>query len=265
MAIHAQLSMDWALSQGSNDSDLTGGALIDDQGSIYYTVNYRDTIDLDPGPGVNMAFVAEDEPFVLNKYTQEGEYQWSGQFTTKGDAYGFMSEIKNNRILIILYYTDSLFYRHDTPWMIANPGKHLALITMTLDGQIISHQHLSNNLDLYFSDFTTLPNGSYLAAGGFDGNVTFVTPDSTRTILSSGNSDAFIARFNDQVQLEWITLFAGKGDDYIENVRVGKNDLIYYAMIHDSTVTLETNLGQVICNRTADDTATDDNDFCLFG
>ena len=78
-----------------------------------------------------MAFVAEDEPFVLNKYTQEGEYQWSGQFTTKGDAYGFMSEIKNNRILIILYYTDSLFYRHDTPWMIANPGKHLALITMT--------------------------------------------------------------------------------------------------------------------------------------
>jgi len=246
MAIHAQLSLDWALSQGSNDSDLTGGALIDDQGSIYYTVNYRDTIDLDPGPGVNMAFVAEDEPFVLNKYTQEGEYQWSGQFTTKGDAYGFMSEIKNNRILIILYYTDSLFYRHDTPWMIANPGKHLALITMTLDGQIISHQHLANNHEMYFSDFITQPDGSYIGGGGFEGAVTFATPDSTKTIGFSENADAFVARFNDQLQLEWITLFAGKGYDFIESVHVGKNDLIYYAMIHDSTITLQTNNVEVM-------------------
>lgn len=253
MVIHAQLNLDWALSQGSNDSDLTGGARIDDQGSIYFTANYRDTIDLDPGPGVNMAFVAEDEPFVLNKYTQQGEYQWSGQFTTIGDAYGFMSEIKNNRILIILYYTDSLFYQHDTPWMIANPGKHLALITMTLDGQIISHQHLSNNLDMYFSDFATQPDGSYIAGGGFDGHVTFFTSDSTRTILSAGNSDAFIAKFNDQAQLEWITLFAGKGYDFIESVQVGKNDLIYYAMIHDSTVTLATNHGQVVSPANGED------------
>lgn len=241
------------MSQGSNASDLTSGALIDDQGSIYYTANYRDTIDLDPGPGINMAFVTEDEPFVLNKYNQQGEYQWSGQFTSTGDTYGFMSEIKNNRILIIIYYTDSLLYQHDTPWMIVNPGKHLALITMTLDGQVISHQHLSNNLDMYFSDFATQPDGSYIAGGGFDGNVTFVTSDSTRTILSAGNSDAFIARFNDQAQLEWITLFAGKGYDYIENVRVGNDDLIYYAMIHDSTVTLQTNLGQVVCPANGED------------
>jgi hypothetical protein len=243
--IHAQLTMDWALPQGSNDSDLTGGARIDDQGSIYFTANYRDTIDLDPGPGVNMAFVAEDEPFVLNKYTQQGEYLWSGQFTTTGDAYGFMSEIKNNRILMIMYYTDSLFYSHDNPWMIANPGKHLALITMNLDGQIISHQHLSNNLDMYFSDFITQPDGSYLADGGFEGSVTFVTTDSTKTIHSAGSTDAFVARFNDQGQLEWITMFAGTGYDYLESIKVSKNDLIYYAMIHDSTVTLPTNLGQV--------------------
>lgn len=246
MVIHAQLSLDWAMSQGSNDSDLTNGALIDDQGSIYYTVNYRDTIDLDPGPGVNMAFVGEDEPLVLNKYTQQGEYQWSGQFTSIGDTYGFMGEIKNSRILMIIYYTDSLFYLHDTPWMIANPGKHLALISLNLDGQIISHQHLANNHDMYFSDFTTQPDGSYLCGGGFDGAVTFATPDSTKTITAEGDSDAFIARFNDQAQLEWITLLAGKGYDNIESVYVGKNDLIYYTMIHDSTVTLQTNLGEII-------------------
>jgi hypothetical protein len=253
MVIHAQLALDWAIAQGSNDSDLIGAAHIDDQGGIYYTANYRDTIDLDPGAGVNMAFVAEDEPLVINKYTQQGEYQWSGQFTTTGDTYGVISEIKNSRILLFLYYTDSLFYAHENPWMIANPGKHLALITMSLDGEIISHQHMSNNLNMYFSDFISLPDGSYLGGGGFDDNVTFATPDSTKTIVSKGNSDAFVARFNDQLQLEWITHFAGKGYDYIENVRVGTDDLLYYVMIHDSTVTLQTNFGQVVSPANGED------------
>lgn len=244
--IRAQIQFDWAITQGGNDSDLTGSCKLDDQGGLYTTVSFRDTADLDPGPGVNMVFVADDEVFVLNKYSQDGQYLWSSQFRTKGDAGGQIAEIKNNRILLIVYYTDSLIYMHHTPWIAANPGHNIAAISMNLEGQIISYRPIARTEDMYFSDFQTQPDGTILAGGGFGGTITFNTPDSTRTLISKGEYDAFVARFNDQLQLDWITLFAGTGDDFTESVFIGKDKNIYYAVIHDSTVVVTTNHGELI-------------------
>jgi hypothetical protein len=253
--LSAQLSLDWALTQGSNDSDLTGSCKIDDQGYLYTTVAFRDTIDLDPGPGENMVYVADDEIFVLNKYTQDGEYVWASQFKTNGDAAGSITEIRNNRIVMIVYYTDTLTYIHHTPWTTANPGKHMAVISMNLDGQIISFQHLANTNDLYFSDFVTQSDGSFLSCGGFEGAVTFTTPDSTKTVTSAGEYDAFIARFNANLEVEWFTLLASPGDDFAESIYVGHDDRIYFAMIHDSTITFQTNHGQVVSPADGEDNA----------
>jgi hypothetical protein len=241
----AQLQFDYAITQGSNDTELTGSCKLDDQGGLYTTVAFRDTADLDPGPGVNMVFVADDEVFVLNKYTQDGQYLWSSQFRTVGDAAGYIAEIKHNSILMIVYYTDSLIYTHTSPWMIANPGPNLAAINLNLDGEVVAYRHIANNIDLYFSDFITQDDGSIVAGGGFSNSVTFNTPDSTRTLTTVGDDDAFIARFNEEMELEWITMFAGKGYDFTESVYNGEDGKIYYAVIHDSTIVLQTNHGEV--------------------
>lgn len=244
-AIQGQLQFNWAINQGSNDTDLTGSCSRDDQGGLYTTVAFRDTADLDPGPGVDMVYVAEDEVFVLNKFNQDGEYLWGAQFKTNGDAGGQIAEIRNNRILLIIYYTDSLIYMHDTPWMAVNPGPNIAAISMNLDGQIISYREIAKTDNMYFSNFTTQPDGSILAGGGFGGAITFHTPDSTKTLISKGKYDAFVARFNDQIELEWITLIAGTGDDYTESIFVSYDEKIYYAVIHDSTVVVQTNQGEI--------------------
>jgi hypothetical protein len=251
--LHAQLNFKWAVNQGSNDTELTGSCKLDDQGGLYTTVAFRDTADLDPGPGEHMVFVGEDEVFVLNKFTQDGAYLWSSQFRTKGDAGGQIAEIRDNRILLIVYYTDSLIYSHHTPWMAVNPGPNMAAISMNLEGQIISYRHIANTNDMYFSDFITQPDGTILAGGGFGNSVTFNTPDSTMTLTSAGKDDAFIVRFNDQLQLEWIRLFASTGYDFTESVYIGEEDKIFYAVIHDSTVVLQTNHGEVISAANGED------------
>ena len=243
--LSAQLDFNWALTLGGAGSELTGNCRLDDQGNIYNTVIYRDTADLNPGPGVDMAFVQENEVFVLHKFNELGEYQWGGQFKTKGHAAGQIVEVRNNRILLIVYYTDSIFYIHPTPWMAATPGPNIAAISMNLDGQIISFRHIANTNRLYFSAFLTQEDGSILASGGFGESVQFNTPDSTKTYVPVGKDDAFIARFNDQIELEWLTLFAGKGDDFAISLFPGEEDKIYFAVIHDSTIVVPTNAGDV--------------------
>jgi hypothetical protein len=251
--LQAQLNFNWALTLGGAGSELIGLCSLDDQGNIYNTVTYRDTADLDPGPGTNMVFVQEHEVFVIHKFNSLGEFQWGGQFKTKGHAAGQIAEVRNNRILLIVYYTDSLFYIHNTPWMAASPGPSIAAISMNLDGQIISFRHIANTNNIYFSDFLTQEDGSILAGGGFGESVKFNTPDSTKTLVSAGQDDAFIARFNDQLELEWLTLFAGKGDDFTESVYPGDDDKIYFAIIHDSTVVVPTNDGDITFPANGDD------------
>lgn len=255
LSLHAQLSLDWALTQGSPDSDLTGSCKIDDQGGIYTTVVFRDSTDLDPGPEENWVNVLDDEIFVINKYTQEGDYVWSGQFITIGDAYGLIAEILNNRIMLVVYYTDTLTYLHDTPWAMAHPGHNIALISLTLDGEIISFQHLVNSHDIYFSDFTSQDDGAMLACGSFEGAVTFNTADSTKTLVSIGDYDSFIVRFNHHLETEWLTVLASYGADFAENIFIREDGRIYFAVVHDSTLFLQTNHGQVISPADGEDNA----------
>ena len=252
-SLSAQLDFNWSLTLGSAGSELTGNCRLDDQGNIYNAVTYRDTADLDPGPGIDMALVQEYEVFVVHKFNPDGAFQWGGQFKTKGHAAGQIAEVRNNRVLLIVYYTDSLFYIHNTPWMAATPGPNIAAISMNLEGQIISFRHIANSNDIYFSDFLTQEDGSIIAGGGFGGSIQFNTPDSTKTLVSAGKDDAFITRFNDQLEVEWLTLFAGTGYDFTESVYPGKDHKIYFAVIHDSTVIAPTNTGAVTFTANGED------------
>lgn|GEM_PF-6557909 len=243
--LNAQLSLDWALTQGSNQSDFPVNGGIDSDDHIFSMCIFRDTVDLDPGPQEDWLFPIAYEISVLSKFDKDGTYLWGSRLWSPGGGHGFVGEMKNDIILIVADYTDSLIYaREETVVTIANhPGKNICIIQMDTEGKIIAVHPLLNNNNMYFANLFTLNDGSYLISGSFVDTINLATSGGMTSFISKGEYDAYLAHFNSSFKMDWFTTLGGIGDDYIENTFLQNEESIYYTLGHDEPITVVTDDG----------------------
>lgn len=238
--IYAQVHFNWALSQGSNESDFVHGLVNDDQGHLFTMQTITDTADLDPGPGTEMFVPWDLETVVLTKWSDAGEYLWSAAFQTKGETGGYLMRAKDNKLYVELYYTDTLVYVHQntTTTLSTDPGEHVALLTLDLEGQILKLDVFQTGFNFYLSYFNTLSTGGYLIGGTFGDSITLQTMTGDTTFYSH-SGDGMIARFDADWKLVWIRVFASDAEDYFSTLYEA-NSKIYYSVGHADTMTIQT-------------------------
>jgi hypothetical protein len=241
----AQLSLDWALTQGSKESDLTSSCNIDSEGRIYTVGVIRDTTDLDPGSDEDLLFPPEPEALVLSKFEANGSYIWGNRFVTNGEIGGHVTQLKDDELLMVIYFVDSLIYIHqgNSTNVTTAPGPQICILKIDTEGQITWVYNFQDKQNMYFSNLTSLEDGSFLAGGSFEGILNLSTPGGSIPVISNGNYDAFLARFDPSFNVQWITTMGGFGDDYVESIFSKDNETVYFAMVHDSTVFLSTDDG----------------------
>lgn len=239
--LHAQLTFDWALSQGSKVSDFALSLKQDDQGHLYSTCTISDTADLDPGIGEDLMIPWFEETPVLTKWTTSGEYVWSIAFQTSGETNAFVSQIKDNRMLLYAYYTDSLVAVRQgvaTPLSV-NPGQHTCVMLMDLEGQLIQIRDIQNSFNFYFRYLAMEDDGQILGAGGFYDSLVLSTSHGDTTLYSVGSDDGFVFSLDQNWQAQWVWTFGSDADDYITSLSY-KNGLIHYSGGYEDTMTLQT-------------------------
>ncbi len=78
--------------------------ICDQQGNIYCTGGFRDTVDFDPGPGINYAVSPGGYDAFVSKYDNSGSFQWVKHFGTSQSNlhdYAFETLIDNSNNLLI--------------------------------------------------------------------------------------------------------------------------------------------------------------------
>jgi hypothetical protein len=80
---------------------------------------------------------------------------------------------------------------------------------------------------VYGRGITTDSQGNVFVAGRFSGSATF--GDTNSPIASSGDNDAFLAKYNHQGQLQWAMKFGGTGYDEANGVGVDDQGNVYVA------------------------------------
>ncbi|HEY3387246.1 MAG TPA: T9SS type A sorting domain-containing protein [Saprospiraceae bacterium] len=244
--LNAQVHYDWSVSQGGKESDFTGSLRADDQGHLYTMCYITDTADLDPGIGETILIPWFDETTVLTKWTTEGEFLWSSVFQAPGEHGGSIHQIKNNSILVTLYYEDSLVYvRNNIPTnLVALPGKHLSFVTLDLNGNITSFHNYPNQREFYFNTLEQRADGLYTGCGSFSDSLVIQTSHGDSTIYPIGDNDGFIMTMNDQWETVWIRTFGSDESDYVTDL-VFANNQIYFVVSYNDTLTVNTASGQV--------------------
>lgn len=236
----AQLNFDWALSQGSKESDFAGSLQQDNQGHLYSFYMITDTADLDPGIGEDLLIIDDQQTGILTKWTTEGEYLWSGRFQCPFDISGGIMEIKDNQMLLYLHYTDSLVYTLGgiSTTVTVNPGNHVCVLRLDLDGNVTFFKDIHDGSGFYFSYLKSNDAGFVIGGGSFTDSIALHTASGQLKAISQGQDDAYIALFTPDFNAIGLQILGGKGSDYVENLYVA-NDRIYFAIVYDDSLTID--------------------------
>ncbi len=191
----------WARTWGGPGSDNSSGVATVGSDCIYVCGQFEQTVDFDPGPGIDEHISNGDADVFLAKYDQAGIFLWSRTWGGPGTEYVKQAGIDSNGDI---YVTGSFEEYFDF-----DPG----------DGTDI--KGANGSFDTYLSKFDS--NGNYIWARTWGG---FTTSQSTGLCVDSQDNVYITGHFGMTTDLD-----PGVGID--EHTSVGSND-VYLSKIDSS-------------------------------
>lgn len=240
------------------------GIAVSASGSIYVTGVFRDTADMDPGPGVfNLVTttVCPSHPhtdiFIL-KLTAEGDFIWAGQVGGKGyDRVNGIALGIDDAIHVTGDYTMiNLVGEPRVVDMDPGPAEYIvsnmygvgAAFVLKLDStgsfQWVNSYHSTGGsvvgctgMDGMVRSHAIVVDGSgnIFATGIFGGSVDFDPGPGTVTLSPSGGMNSYVLKLNSSGGLAWARHFSG-GSCYSYDVAVDGNGNVYTTGFFANTV-----------------------------
>ena len=229
------LNLDWALTWGSTHDDDLRGISIDNSGNVYVCGDAGWVIDLDPGPGVDEHTPVYSEDFFVMMLQEDGNYQWG--FLIGGEGRDFAKGIIADN-LGSLYVTGDFEQQVDfdpglgEDWHIAvnHDGAFISKFSTLGEFKWARTWGKGINPDAYSEGLTMDHAGSLYVIGWFEGNLDFDPSDGVDYHAATGNSDAYLCKYNSDGDYLWAQTWGGgwpSSQYYGFSVAVDSSDNVY--------------------------------------
>lgn len=172
--------------------------ITDNDGNIYLTGDFRDTLDIDPGMGVSYIVPVGMTDIFLVKLTSIGTLAWGKSFGGIGLDYGHDLVLdKDKNIILTGRFSDTVSFGGVGKTVISQGGTDIFLTKLNPQGECIWVNSFGANLNDQGSVVTTNSNGIIYLGGFFRSKVDF-NPSSQYSNFSdsNGGTDGFIATYN---------------------------------------------------------------------
>jgi hypothetical protein len=203
--------------QSYGGSGLDGGhdVAVDDNGDVYLTGYFGDSVDFDPGPGsANLTSTGRADAF-LAKYDSSGNYQWA-------TSWGSGVNVRNDEGNSVVVDSSGNSYVSGMTWKKApmaslgcggglRDAQNDAFLCKIDPNGSIAWKHVwgASGMDSVYDICLDSAENVYVT-GFFSGSVDF-DPGSGRTVKrSDGNIDAFLSKFNSNGDFQWVQTWGGR-------------------------------------------------------
>ena len=206
----------WVKGLGTVNSDVAYAMTLDSAGNVYVTGKYQGIVDFDSGTGVyNMTSYSGGSvasSFLL-KLTATGDFVWA-KTVADGSNSNYMVSVKVNssgEIYLGGYFGGTQDY---------DPG--IGIVPLTAVGSLdVFVSKLNNNGDLIWAKQIGSSNADYvngfeldtdegvLLAGTYKGTCDFDPGAGTVNLISSGEDDAFVVKWDSGGNYEWVKSLSG--------------------------------------------------------
>ncbi|MHC4521514.1 MAG: FG-GAP-like repeat-containing protein, partial [Planctomycetota bacterium] len=242
----------WTKTVGNTQADVGVGVATDASGAIFITGEFSDTVDLDPGPGVDPHTSAGGKDIFMTKLNPDGSYGWTKSF---GGANG------DGPYSILV----------DGAGQIYMAGKFQA--TVDFDPGPGSENHTSaGGSDAFLTAFQSNgthrwtivfgsadddmayrlaldPASNILVVGEFCGTIDFDPGAGTDNHTSAGLNDAFVSSFCPDASYRWTNTAGGTGADATGGLAVDPLGNVYMTGYFSDTADFDPGPG--VDNRTS--------------
>jgi hypothetical protein len=223
--------LEWAHSIGQFGFEYGNSLAVDPSGNVLVTGNFSGTTDFDPSTGVyNLTALGGDDIF-LAKYDEDGSLYWANAIACSsfakaydidtdaaGNVYltGYFSiaadfdPLPGNPLLTASGQFDSFFAKYDTA------------------GALVWVKVISSNSSVYSRRIRVDQNHHVIITGEFRDTTDFDPDTSTFPIVSAGNSDLFLAKYDSSGNYLWVRRAGGTALETATGLDVDQAGNIYY-------------------------------------
>ena len=239
----------WAKTIGNFSSDQGYDLALDTAGNIYFTGNFRGTMDFDPGAGTyNLtSYSNSDEDAFIAKWDNAGNFRWAMKIGNAGGDFGssILTDSTGNVYITGMFYGTNDF---DPGAGIANlysTNGNIFLLKLDQNGNYVWAKNGPGGTGPY-----TVPRlemdadaNLYMISAIYPGNNTFNPGTGTRTITSAGGYDGCISKYGNAGNFLWARRIGGTGDDYFAGSYMGSDGSLYLTGQFNATADMDPGTG----------------------
>ncbi len=235
----------WANSFGGPGSNSGQAVALAPNGDIYTVGYFRDSIDVDPGPGTFILYSNGWDDIFIQKSDNDGNFLWAKSIGGSDDdlPYGLFVDDQGN-----IYVTGTFFGSVDF-----DPGSGNSFLTSNGFGDIFVLKLDSTGNFVWAENFgdshTDVGNaikvdnfGNIYVTGYFYDNVNF-DPNGTYFLNSAGGSDVFVLKLDSTGHLVWANAFGGSSDDKAMDLDLDSLGNVYVAGNFKETIDADPGTG----------------------
>jgi len=224
---------------GNSGDDGPNEIFSDNNNNIYVTGWFQNTIDFDPGGGIDNHTSNGGYDAFITKINADGTYEWTKTFGGTGSDWGntiFIDELGNLYFGGVFESTVNFNFEGGTDNHTSNGNSDIFIMRLNLNGDYQSTITFGGtSWDSTFSLKADSSNNIYLS-GYFSNTVDFNFTVGVDNHVSNGSGDIYVMKVNSNGSYGWTKTFGGAGFDICWDLELDDLGNIYITGNFEGTV-----------------------------
>jgi len=228
----------WAKTFGGSGIDYGNALAVDNDGNVYITGEFRDTVDFDPGPATFQTIAAGASDVYVVKLNASGNFVWAKKMSGIASEYSHtINTDAAGNVFIAGYFEDTVDF---------DPGAGNFLLTAASQDIYITKLDPSGNflwtkqmggpsVDVAFC--IAIDNaGNVYATGSFEQTADFDPGAGTFNLVSAAYTDMFITKLDPSGNFIWAKQIGGAGTEHGSCLALDTQNNLYITGAFNDTV-----------------------------
>jgi hypothetical protein len=227
---HAGAVYSWTKTMGGTSGDYSHSVAVDGRGNVYVTGYFTDTVDFNPGTGIDNHTSDGLVDIFLTKINSDGSYGWTKTIGGASDDYGHSVAVDDRgNVYVTGYFTGTVDF---------NPGtgidKHTSaglldvfLTKINSNGTYGWTETMGGPEEDVSRSVVVDDSGNVYLAGYFSGMADFDPDGAGDNHTSAGSSDVFLTKMDSDGSYAWTKSMGGASDDQARSVTGDDRGNIY--------------------------------------
>lgn len=219
--LNAEGEFQWAVEFGNSLDDACTALVTDELGNVYMAGYFLGEIDFDHGPGEFVLSSATSgllTSALIMKYDPEGNFLWAIalQGASHSSALG-INYVEGGILHVTGHFGGTIEFSQNggiQTYSSASPNyPDVFILRMNSDGEILDSTVFGGNGYDFSNDICSDANGNVIVTGQFGSTAQFDPFGEGFELVSNGTRDAYVAKYDDNLDFLWAIQFSGPGID----------------------------------------------------